>query len=286
MDQQPMRDPRILERMEACRPGADDVADPAMAPLAAELASNPELDDLFTRLQKLDATLAGAIQDVPVPDGLADRLLRRLEASHVAVPQPAVSPTADRPLAKNSAAIARVEATARAARRPIRSRYFRWVLAVSAMVAIVVPTLVVLYQWRMAHAFTPHGVLSEALDFYVNELHAPGLLVADVAPPPSLPLSPAVLPMPGARWRHVRGFLDRSGVAYDLLGPRGTQATLYVVRRTVAGVPTAPPARPSLATGNCSTSTWQEGRLLYVLVVRGDASAYSGFLDLPRGPLT
>jgi hypothetical protein len=129
-------------------------------------------------------------------------------------------------------------------------------------------------------------VLSEALDFYVNEVQSPGQLVVEVAPPPSLPLSPAVLPLPGARWRAIRGFLDRGGLAYDLPGPRGTQATLYVVRRTVAGVPTAPPVRPSLATGNCSTSTWQEGRLLYVLVVRGDASAYVGFLDLPRGPLT
>jgi hypothetical protein len=88
------------------------------------------------------------------------------------------------------------------------------------------------------------------------------------------------------RWRAVSGVLDCRGVAYDLADANGNRATLYVVRRTVAGVPTAPPSRPALSSGNCSTSAWQEGGLLYVLVVRGEASLYDRFLDLPRGPIT
>jgi hypothetical protein len=276
MDQQPMQDRRILEAMDACRPGSDDVGDPGLAPLAAELAANAEFEELFTRLQKLDATLAGAIQDVPPPAGLADRLLVRL----------ATSEAVEGRVSADMAAVAAVGGTVAPASRRLRNHYFRWVVAASVLAAVAVPALVAVLQWRAAHQFTPQSVVSEGLGFYVSETRGPAQFVDDVAPPSALPLSRAVLPLRGVRWRAIQGFLDRAGLAYDLAGPGGAQATLYVVRRTVAGAPAAPPVCPFLATGNCSTSTWQEAGLLYVLVVRGDASAYAGFLDLPRGPLT
>jgi hypothetical protein len=170
--------------------------------------------------------------------------------------------------------------------KAIGSHYFRWVVAASLLAAAVIPALAAVLQWRWAHQFTPQTALSAGLDFFLSEVRDPGQFVADVPPPAAWPPSRAVLPLRGMRWRPIQGFLDRAGLAYDLPGPDGTQATLYVVRRTVAGALAVPPARPSLATGNCSTATWQEGGLLYVLVVRGDASAYAVFLDLPRGPLT
>ncbi len=39
MDEKPIHDERILEALEACRPGSDDVADPLLGPLAAAISA-------------------------------------------------------------------------------------------------------------------------------------------------------------------------------------------------------------------------------------------------------
>ena len=78
MSDQPIQDPRIREAMEACRPGSDDLEDPALVFLAEQLAADPKLGHVFERLQRLDGTVAEAFGDVPVPDGLADRITARL----------------------------------------------------------------------------------------------------------------------------------------------------------------------------------------------------------------
>ena len=74
-------------------------------------------------------------------------------------------------------------------------------------------------------------------------------------------------------------------MAYDLPAING-RATLYVVRRTVPGLPSLPPSVPSHSTGGNSAAVWQQGDLLYVLVVQGDAATYSQYLDRSNGPLT
>ena len=68
----------ILEAMESCRPGSDDLFDPALAPLVEVLTLDPDLADRFQRQQQADAAVASAFRDVAVPDGLAERLLGRL----------------------------------------------------------------------------------------------------------------------------------------------------------------------------------------------------------------
>ena len=68
----------LLAAMDACRPSHDDLADPLLAPLAAAVAGDPQMDDRWQRQQKLDVALGGALQDVPVPDGLTERLLAAL----------------------------------------------------------------------------------------------------------------------------------------------------------------------------------------------------------------
>jgi hypothetical protein len=274
MDQRPIRDLRVLEAMEACRPGSDDASDPGLG-LAAELAAHPEWAERVARLQKLDATLAGAIQDVPVPEGLSQRLLARLAAAQA--PGAAVEAHSALPLPQASAP--RLSGD----RRRVAGR---WVVAAAALSAAATLLLAVLWHQHGARQFTVQSMLAEAVEFAGNDTPDGGSLVAEVAPPSNRPLSVAVLATAAVRWRPVSGFLDCRGIAYDLVDANGNRATLYVVRRAVAGVPTAPPFRPALSSGNCSTSAWQEGGLLYVLVVRGEASLYDRFLDLPRGPIT
>ena len=111
-------------------------------------------------------------------------------------------------------------------------------------------------------------------------------LLAETPPPEDYPLGHDVLEVPGTHWRWVAGFLGGKAVAYDLPGPGGGRATLYVARRVVEQLPSLPPDVPQPMTAGCSAAAWQQEALLYVLVVEGDARAYRGFLDRTRGPLT
>ena len=72
----------ILEAMESCRPGSDDLFDPALAPLVEVLTLDANLADRFRQQQHVDAAVASAFRDVAVPDGLAERLLGRLAEVH------------------------------------------------------------------------------------------------------------------------------------------------------------------------------------------------------------
>ncbi len=266
MDNQPICDERILEAIEACRPGSDDVADPAMADLAAELAADPKLQDLYERLQRVDAMLAAAFRDTQVPEGLDRRLLDRLAAAR-----------AEQVVSAETAVVARPRRGSR-----------RWVLAAGGTLAVAAGLLIA--AWIGANsllvAYSEEEAQSAALTLFREQSAEPGNLVARQPPPSDWPFSHEVARVRGMRWRSISGFLNRDGVAYDLPGRGGARATLYVVRRTIPGLQGAPPLRPSRQTAGFSTSAWQEGKLLYVLVVRGDRRTYQGLLDIARGPLT
>ena len=50
--------------------------------------------------------------------------------------------------------------------------------------------------------------------------------------------------LPDVRWRRVEKFLGGPAVAYDLPAIGG-RATLYVVQKNVAGLPSMPPPMPA-----------------------------------------
>ena len=265
-------DERLLEAMEACRPGSDDLADPAMAELDAELSANRRLAARFQRLQKLDLSLAGAIQDVPVPPGLRDRLLAALVVEAAVQPRPTEEPRS----------AAGVPDVFRGRSAPDRIR--PWLFTLSGALAAIFLVSVGLFQRAQVH-YTTSGVLEAAVDFFSHESQGAGELVSAVSPPWGFPASRYVQ-LPGqTRWRRINDLLESGGVAYEVSCPGGVRATLYVVRRTVAGLPDQPPASPVYGTAHCWTSAWQEGQLLYVLVVSGQSSDYRRFLSVPQGPV-
>jgi hypothetical protein len=96
-----------------------------------------------------------------------------------------------------------------------------------------------------------------------------------------LPISRQISRRAGATSRGVSDFLDRDAVAYDLRYRR-IKATLYVVQATVEGLPNSPPMRPDATTGGYAVGSWQEGDLLYVLVVSGSEREYRRFVE-PQG---
>ena len=213
------------------------------------------------RLKRFDARLKAAVWDVPVPEGLDQRLLERLAAARAEeAPQPAIT----------------------APPASISRRRLLWAASAVATSAVV---LIAVLGLNRQPAETPSMVVASAVQFFGAEL--PGPLHQMSEPPPSdYPFSRDVLPTAQVRWRPIDGFLGVSGVAYDLSGPGDPRATLYVVFRTAAGLGDVPPSDPMSTTAGRSAAAWQTDGLVYVLVVEGDSRDYQRYLVLARGPLT
>jgi hypothetical protein len=134
-----------------------------------------------------------------------------------------------------------------------------------------------LYLWNESQKLTAKQIRDEIVAYHTQEEPQTTYRLQQL--PDGYPLSSYVHRLPGTMWRPVEGFLHRdlNGVAFDMI-QRGTMATLYAIPVQVAALPTAPPQRLVMPTGAWATAVWQEGHLLYVLVVHGDEQAYRSFI--------
>jgi hypothetical protein len=269
MDHEPIEDERFRDALEAYRPGSDDLGDPALAAVARQLAADPELAGRFEHLQRIDAVIKAAFQDVAVPDGVAQRLLVRLE--EVRAEQEAAGRIAALPAARTPPH-----------RRP---HVARWVVGMAGALAAGL-LVAILLNTKGPTVFSPSAALEEATRLFLAAPGEAGHLLAETPAPADYPLGHDVLKFPGARWRWVEGFLGGKAVAYDLSAPGGRKATLFVAQRTVRDLPNIPPQIPTSTTAGCSAAAWQQEGTLYVLVVKGNAEVYQGFFDPSREPLT
>jgi hypothetical protein len=197
----------------------------------------------------LDARIAAAMQDLPVADDLAERLLARLAAEKSA---------------------------------PEVSR--RWLLAGSGLLAVAAGLLVAVWLgFARGKPLSEQYVLDEAIRFFESSSPESQPWSYELSPE-EYPFSAMLLPGRTVRWHPISDFLGRGGVAYDLSMPEAGRATLYVLPCTAKGVGAAPALQP-FTTAGCSASVWQENGLLYVFVVQGDAATYQSHLRLPTGPI-
>ena len=243
-------DRRIVEAIDACRPGSNDLDAPEMSDLARRLNEDPQVATAFSSLQRWDAKVSVAVGDVLVPQGLQASILATLAPAE---PDETVTP---------------LESASRSARRA-------WFgLAVAASVAMVLATA--WYASREVRV-TADNLWSQ-VDHWQQQID-PNAWRSTSSAPAAYPGSARVL---GRRfgWQSV----GPGVVAYDLAGPDGAAAVLLVVRARVAGLPQRPPSRATW-TQNRSLAAWQSGRLLYVLVVDGPPARYRRLLDLRRPPL-
>jgi hypothetical protein len=286
MENQPSYDARLWEAMEACRPGRDDLNDPEMAALAQQLAASPELASLHERLQRLDAALAGAFCDVPVPEGLEARILARLKAESIEGQSPSAESIPQMMVAGRHREVSGGVDT----RGPHAARR-RWMLLAGGLTAAAAAVLVLaLVPFHKRGEFTRSDVLDSAIAYHANDTHEGGRVLDKASPPSDYPFSATLLSLVSGRfseirWRPVTDFLNRSAVAFDLIGPEGRMATVYVASCSVDGLPAEVPPRPMLSTGETSVSAWQEGNLVYVLVVDGGIQAYERLLVGSAGPV-
>ena len=291
MQDKPIRDERIVEAIESCRPQSDDVSDPALAFLATELAAHPELDELYERCQQLDARLAAAFGDVPVPEGLAQRILAGIEAAGSQTAAGAedapVAAAPDEASGDEQPAAEAAPATPRARKRGPR----RWLAGVAVAASLGASVVIGLAQFHPSVEISRDTVLSSAIDFFSRESEQPGELLSGDNEPEEYPFpSRDVNLFAQTSFRNISGFLGFDGVAYDMTNRLGAVATLYVVKCNgivVTGLPSAPPSyRNTHGTQGCRSVAWQSDGLLYVLVVGGsEKQTFESFLPIP-GPVT
>jgi hypothetical protein len=285
MDHMSARRQRLWEAMESCRGGNDDLSDPQFADLVARLAEDPDLRVQFERIQRADAAIKIAFARIAVPSGLADQVARHLTQA-ATVPAP-VTPAEPGVSVENlvEAAVAAPDSPAPLPMRTARFSRRRLLIGFAALAAASVLLTAVWVQTRHSRHDSPSSVLEEAMNFFDEDNSLGGRLITETAPPTEFPLSRDIARLQGIRWRSVDKLLADRGVAYDL-PTQGGRATLYVLQRTIAGLPAFPPGSPSLSTGGKSAAAWQVGSTLYVLVVEGEAWRYSDCLDHSHGPLT
>jgi hypothetical protein len=166
----------------------------------------------------------------------------------------------------------------------------RWLLmgTTAVVAAAAMLTAVAIHVVGYPDSERPDAILGLAGQFFEDDWDqsAAGRLLVEAAPHRDYSISPHVLQGNWVRWREVSEFLDRRGVAYELTRPGGPRATLYVVKYPEVALPSRPPRSPASTTHNRSTSAWQDGTLLFVLVVEGGPQTYRGYLNLPSGPVT
>ncbi len=297
MENRPILNRQILEALEACRPGSEDGLKPGrrqaeLSDLAAAMADSAELARLYERLQRVDTAIGEAFRDVPIPEGLEDRILARLGvAAHDAgnnetTNQAGADQQAEAP-PEETLPVALPATTSTTSVGRFVSR--RWLL--SSAGGVVAAGLLVgglLFFGDSSEDLTHEQVYRLAMDYFKSDADAHSGEEVDLVPPPSdYPLSPDVRRGRQTTWRRISGFLGtHEGVAYDISRDGGHQATLYVVRRPVDRLPGRPPAAPRLSTRGLNASAWTSGRLLYVLVVQGSKRDYSWLVVLPSGTLT
>ncbi len=272
---EPARNPCLIEAIEACRPQSDDLSQPDLAFLAAELAGNARLGETFERIQDTDAAIGRVFRDVAVPEGLADRLLVRLaEARQVE----ATRVRADVVLAETAV------------------RRFRRRLAILGLAALAAAAAAVLAFWPNihTHAYSLAEIQTKAMARFQADLEQKplGQPVSPSAPLQAFPVSRDVVVNSGMRWRDVSSLLGGKAIAYDLTLPDGTCATLYAVRLRSGfpkTLPSSAPRTPTQMTQGRSIAVWQNatpsGGLVYVLAVNGGPSSYRRFLRVTRMPV-
>jgi hypothetical protein len=215
---------------------------------------------------RIDEELSAAFRNVPVPEGFAPRLLDCLGNAQAGAKNEKVA------VLRSSSLVPRV------------SR--RTLIVGGGLLATAAGLLVAVWLGaKNGECLTERFVLDEAIQLFDLGGGQPGQLLAEKPAPPDYPFSLAVLQIRGTRWRTFEGFLGQRGVVYDLPGPTGTHAALYVVDAKDADGFDAVPTLYPFTTAGCCASSWQEGGLLYVLVVQGDPATYRAYLNRPQGPV-
>ena len=225
---------------------------------------SPSARQTYERLQHFDARLTSAFQQVAVPSDLAAKILARLQAEPQAVAQSEAATITVAPV------IAEI--------RPVTCRRTTRAEMVAASMATAASLLVV----ALGVGYWPHSTSTDDPESFAEvwcPLVRPNWKAVSSAPKGySVPSSLAVR---AKGWQQ----LGQKVAAFDLSAANAARATLFVVKRSMAGLPSQPPMTPQSTTGGRSVGAWQSAGFLYVLVVDGDERSYRRLINTSVAPL-
>jgi hypothetical protein len=272
-------EPRINELLEAYRPQVDDLADDAWQPLRAPLigeseVSDPELQRRAESIHRRDQVIRSAMHDVPIPAGLAERLLASLPEGNPA------DLLSSAPVISSEAVTSPRQPDA-----PTRLGRRAWAAAVIGIAAIVA---LIIGLWPKLPTDGGPGSAEELAGMVTGWENDPALgsdgawSVLSGQSLSSYPIVPSDLQVPATR---VIGPVQRNDglllAVYELAGPDGKTARLYVARTNrTFGVPGVPQSLLHGLTGQRRGIAWQRNQHLYVVVVDSQAASPQEFVQL------
>jgi hypothetical protein len=268
----------LREQIDACRPGSDDLSLRELAELAAAATADPAVAEELARSHAFDRQLTAALADVPVPAGLAERILDSLSCAAPAGPAAeAALFTAEAPERAAAGATQRLMRGSRLSRR-------RWIeLGAGACAAAVLGALVVRFWPRTPRRIAPHE-LAQMAEAWLRQIQSPAGWSSDVAALPTALRPPTAVRAAPQRWRRFVTPEGWSSVAIDFAAPGSPRAVLLVVRSSARfAVPEMPlpKTRLPLSSAGPAAIAWQKGDLLYVLAVVEDAQRLDDFIVQP-----
>ncbi len=205
-----MLDERFHEEINACRPGSHDIDEPEMSRLAEARVDDPALRARYEAVQQLDARLADAFAAVPVPSGLAARLLAGIQQA----PAPAA---ADESLAASDRVAPDTILVTQASEGRVLSPAGRrhWVTRRRSLAALAASLLVATGLWaafRSVATPAPSEMTTEAAVWY-ERLADQWQPIAEA--PANLPI-PATIVGDARGWQAATKVVGRRGVVYRL----------------------------------------------------------------------
>lgn len=276
MDQKSEPTANIMAAIDACRHDSGDRDLPEVASVLAGVPTE-RVADYGRLIERIDRAVVGAMQAVPVPNGLAERILAGVQAHASRDEELFVRPTEsdgnlERPrLDQPNLDQASVDDfVAGKGSKAAGRRSSRRLVVAGAAFAIAASLLGMLVWQRTRERLEPGDLMARVKEFYRTDDHA-----AELNDPSSieLPVGPVV------GWRQVT-LLSRSGAAFELAGRRGVKGTLYVVPLkslwgpVFSGLPTSPLPQ---GTSRMTVAVWTNGTDVYVMIVEGDQRAFESF---------
>ncbi|HWB11945.1 MAG TPA: hypothetical protein VG826_22155 [Pirellulales bacterium] len=286
MDQKSELTADVIAALDACRHDSNDHGLPEVVSVLADVPGE-RLAGYRRSIERIDRAVAGALHEVPLPSGLAERILAGVHARSSAldtVGQDAVGqdalgqeglPSDEELLTRPTEAGKELDGTGTdlvVGRGAARWSTRRLVVAGSALT--MAASLLVVLVWQATREKLDAGDLqARAKAFYEADDHTAPLTDARSSVVPVAP--EAVL-----GWRAVT-FMSRSGQAFELSsGRRRVKGTLYVIPRksfwgpAFSGLSTDPLLQ---ATSAMTVAVWADDNDVYVMVVKGDQTAFWSF---------
>jgi hypothetical protein len=270
-----MNDREMIEAIEACRPGSDDLHNSEWPDLAAAVQRDAALRRRYEETRAWDRAIGEAMQDVAVPAGLSDRLWNALQSASSAgampseiVPSPAAAPASEATRAGGSGAGSR--------------KHRRWAIALAGIVvsaAVILVAVFVQPTRRPAPQPTPEFA-SEVIQWSDAVVKSDWRTDFSSAELRDFPLDEAIRGVP-RRWTRLSTRYHRQTLVYDLTSLRDerTYVFCFPAPRSRSDLPSAPPLKPFSTTGGFSVGTWQRNDQVYVLAAQGGEHRYRSLIQ-------